>query len=80
MTRTIISISEDEKRWLENYSRKQGISSAEVVRRAIKEYRRNVSRRDQKTVIRETSGAWTSLKGDSQDHVDRIRGEWERSS
>jgi hypothetical protein len=40
MTRTIISIPADEKRWLESYGKRHKISSAEVVRKAVREYRR----------------------------------------
>ena len=40
MTRTIISLPADEKKWLEKYGRHQRISSAEVVRRAIREFQR----------------------------------------
>jgi len=39
MTRTIISIPGDEKRWLDAYGKRHRISSAEAVRRAIREFR-----------------------------------------
>ncbi len=78
MTRTIVSIPEDEKRWLEDYGKKHRMSSAEVIRRAIDEYRRSKSGSTFSGVLRETAGAWTSLKGDSQAHVDRLREEWDR--
>jgi hypothetical protein len=77
MTRTIISIPEDEKAWLESYSRRHRISSAEVIRRAIREFRRKKSEKGLAAVLRETAGIWTSLKGDSRDHVAALRQEWE---
>jgi hypothetical protein len=80
MTRTIISIPEEEKRWLDIYGRRHRISSAEVVRRAIGEFRRKKPEKSLAAVLRETAGAWTSIKGDSRDHVDAMRKEWERSS
>lgn len=40
MTRTIISIPADEKKWLESHGKRHKISSAEVVRKAVREYRR----------------------------------------
>jgi len=40
MTRTIISIPAEEKKWLEGYGKRHKISSAEVVRKAVREYRR----------------------------------------
>lgn len=78
MTRTIISIPEDEKLWLESYGRRHRISSAEVVRRAIREYRQRKADKSLAGVLRETAGTWTSVKGDSRDHIDALRDEWER--
>lgn len=40
MTRTIISIPADEKKWLASHGKRHKISSAEVVRKAVREYRR----------------------------------------
>ncbi len=40
MTRTIISIPAEEKKWLESHGKRHKISSAEVVRKAVREYRR----------------------------------------
>jgi Ribbon-helix-helix protein, copG family len=80
MTRTIISISEDEKKWLEAHGRRRGVSSAEVVRRAIREYREKESQTSLPGVLRETAGTWTSIKGDTVEHVRRLRREWERKS
>jgi hypothetical protein len=78
MTRTIISIPEDEKRWLESYGRRHRISSAEVVRRAIREYRQKKSEKCLAGVLQDTAGSWTSVKGDSRDHIDTLRKGWER--
>jgi hypothetical protein len=77
MTRTIITIEAEDKKWLENYSRRIHLSSAEVIRRAIKEYRRQVSKGDLKRVLEATSGKWKSIKGDSQDYVNDLRNEWD---
>lgn len=78
MTRTIISLPEEEKKWLESYGRRHKISSAEVVRRAIGEFRRKKSDKNLNVVLRETAGAWTSITGDSRDHIDALRREWDR--
>jgi len=77
MTRKIISLSEDDKRWLESYGRRHRISGAEVVRRAIAEYRRVKTENNLKAVLRDTSGTWTSIAGDTRDHVDALRKEWD---
>lgn len=39
MNRTIVSIPADEKEWLKRYGKRHRISSAEAVRRAIREFR-----------------------------------------
>jgi hypothetical protein len=80
MTRTILSLPEDEKKWLESYGRRHRISGAEVIRRAIREFRLMKPDKDLASVLRETAGAWTSIKGDSRDYVDKLRKEWKRSS
>jgi hypothetical protein len=76
MTRTIISIPEEEKVWLDNYGRRHRISSAEVIRRAIREFRRKKSEKGLAAVLRETAGTWTSLQGESRDHIETLRKEW----
>jgi hypothetical protein len=76
--RTIVTIPVDDKKWLESYSRRRGVSSAEIVRLAIKEYRGRVSQGGLQHVLRETAGKWTSLSGDSQQCIDALRSDWER--
>ncbi len=78
MTRMIISIPVDEKEWLESYGRRRRISGAEVIRRAIKEYRAKESQKSLAGVLRETAGTWTSVKGDTRDEIAALRDEWER--
>jgi hypothetical protein len=77
MARTIITIDMEIKKWLESYGRRHQLSSAEIIRRAIKDYRRQVSRGNLKQVLEETAGRWKSIKRDSQDYVDDLRREWE---
>ncbi|MBN1940501.1 MAG: CopG family transcriptional regulator [Candidatus Aminicenantes bacterium] len=80
MTRTIISIPEEEKRWLDRFGRRHRISSAEVVRRAIRTYRRVKTEKGLVQVLKVTAGAWPAMKGDSRAHIDSLRNEWERET
>jgi hypothetical protein len=80
MVRSIVSLPEEDKKWLEHYGRKHRMSGAEIIRRAVKHYRRHVSEGGYDRVVRETAGAWTSIRGDSQNHVDAARSEWEKDS
>jgi hypothetical protein len=77
MLRTIITIAAEDKKWLDSYSRRVRLSNAEIIRRAIKEYRRHACKGRLKQVLHETAGKWKSVKGDSQDYVDALRSEWE---
>jgi hypothetical protein len=80
MTRTIISIPEEEKRWLEVYSRRHRISSAEVVRRAILSYRQAKTEKGLAHVLKTTAGTWPAMKGDSRAYVDSLRKDWEKET
>ena len=77
MARTIITIAAEDRKWLDNYSHRVNLSSAEIIRRAIKEYRRQVSKGDLKRVLEATTGKWKSIKADSQEYVNDLRKEWE---
>ena len=73
--RTIITISDQEKYWLVNYTKAQGISIAEAIRRGIaclKSAERSVSYQKK---VDETRGIW--LKGDGLKYQRQIRSEWE---
>ncbi len=80
MTRTIISIPEDEKKWLDAYGKRHRISSAEVVRLAVREFRRMKADKSLARVLRETAGTWKSVRGETGEHVDNLRAEWDRAS
>ena len=77
-TRIIVTIPMDDKKWLESYSRRQGVSIAETIREAIRENRRKLNRGGLQLALQETAGRWTSLSGDSQLYIDSLRTEWER--
>jgi Arc/MetJ-type ribon-helix-helix transcriptional regulator len=69
MTRTIISIPEDEKKWIDGFGKRHRVSSAEVVRLAVREFRRKKARKGLEGELQETAGIWKSVSA-----------EWERTS
>ena len=78
MTRTIITIPQEDKRWLKTVSRLHQRSMAETIREAIHLYREQEEKPSYKKVVRETAGTWKGrIKGDSQNYVDQLRSEWE---
>ena len=75
MTRTIISLDDDMKHWLEQHSKHAGVSMAELIRSAL----RLLQAQEQKTfedLLAKTSGTWT--QGDGLDYQTAIRAEWDR--
>lgn len=79
MVRMIISLPESDKKWLEQTGRRHRISSAEVVRRAVARMRNSAPGDDLHDAIMASAGRWKKSARDSQDVVDAMRSEWERS-
>lgn len=74
--RTIITISEQEKRWLAAYSGLHGVSLAEAVRRGIACLKAAEGRDAYRRLVRNTAGTWT--RGDAMRYQEEIRLEWEK--
>ncbi len=73
--RTIITISDMEKRWLMNYTKTHGISMAEAVRRGIACLKASKSSGSYQKIVNQTKGIW--LKGDGLRYQEQLRSEWE---
>ena len=76
MVRTIVSIEEEDKRWLDRYSDQHDRSTAETIRLAIKEFQKKARAGEYRRQLESTAGL---LKGgeDSVKFVRKIRGEWD---
>ena len=76
MVRTIVTIEESDKRWLDRYSGQQGRSTAETIRLAIKEFQKRARAGDHERILKGTAGL---LKGkdDSVRFVRKLREEWD---
>jgi hypothetical protein len=78
MVRMILSLTEDDKRWLRAISREQRCSMAEAVRLSLRHFRqqtRTGGRRQ--TILQATAGGWRAAQGDAQAWVNRLRAEWD---
>ncbi len=73
--RTIITIDDENKIWLETYSNSLGISMAEAIRRGIRCLRENQHRMLYKDLVQQTRGKWK--KGDGMKYQNQIRAEWD---
>jgi len=72
--RTIITISEDDKRWLESYSSLNKVSVAEAIRQGIRKLKEAELFENYQTLVQRTRGLWK--KGDGLTFQKKIRAEW----
>ena len=72
--RTIITISDKDKRWLQSYSKARGISIAEAVRQGVQRLRLAEQQELYQTLVKNTKGVWK--KGDGLKYQETIRSEW----
>ena len=72
--RTIITLSEEDKRWLESYSNLNRVSVAEAIRQGIRKLKEAELIENYQTLVQRTKGLWK--KGDGLDFQKKIRAEW----
>ena len=75
MVRTIVTIEESDKRWLDRYSGKHHQSTAETIRLAIKEFQKKMQEGRYQHVLKDTAGLLKG-QGDSVRFVRKLREEW----
>lgn len=72
--RTIITLSEEDKRWLESYSNIHQVSVAEAIRQGIRKLKEMELDASYKALVHNTKGLWK--KGDGLAYQNKIRAEW----
>ena len=72
--RTIITISEEDKKWLECYSTLHKVSVAEAIRQGIRKLKEAELFENYQTLVNNTKGLWK--KGDGLAYQKKIRAEW----
>ena len=79
MIRTLISLEDEDKRWLDRRAKEEGVTMAHVVRKAVSQYREKCELEQGEPsledLLRRTSGLWKS--GDGLEVQLRLREEWE---
>ena len=73
--RTIITLSEEDKRWLESYSNLHQMSVAEAIRRGIRKLREAEFSENYRILVQNSRGLWK--KGDGLSYQRHIRSEWD---
>lgn len=77
MPRTIISLDEENKAWLDQQAALRRVPMTELVRQAVREFRAREQSRNKpalQEVLERTAGIWRA--GDGLEYQDRIRREW----
>jgi hypothetical protein len=72
--RTIITISEEDKMWLESYSSLHRVSVAEAIRQGIRKLKEAELYENYQALIKNTSGLWK--KDDGLTYQIKMRAEW----
>ena len=75
--RTIVTLSEEDKLWLENYSKAFKISVAQAIRQGISRLKGAETQKTYHALVRNTRGIWE--KGDGLTYQKQIRSEWHSS-
>jgi ribbon-helix-helix CopG family protein len=79
MIRTLISLDDEDKQWLDRKAKEDGMTMAQLVRIAVQRYReqceREATQPSLEELLRRTSGLWRG--GDGLEAQLRLRGEWE---
>jgi len=73
--RTIITIPEEDKRWLESYSSLHRVSVAEAIRQGIRRLKEAELYENYQTLVQNTKGLWK--KGDGLTYQKKMRAEWD---
>ena len=74
MTRTIISLENEDNSWLEEESRRSGLPKAAIVRLSLRHFRTD-REKSFESLLNQTSGTWP--EGDGLAYQERIRSEWD---
>jgi len=75
--RTIITLSEEDKQWLESYSRAHQVSLAEAIRQGIRRLKDAELEKTYRTIVQNTRGIWK--EGEGMKYQRKLRSEWDSS-
>lgn len=74
--RTIITLPEEDKKWLESYGKAHGVSVSEAIRQSVKKLKENQADETYSLMITKTKGLWK--RGDGLEYQKSVRAEWDR--
>jgi hypothetical protein len=81
MVRTVISLDEADKQWLDERAAAEGVPMTEIIRRAVRRLREDrgadaasATGTTTEDLLERTRGTWQH--GDGLEYQERLRGEW----
>jgi hypothetical protein len=79
MIRTLISLDDEDKQWLDSRAKEEGKTMTELVRIAVRLYRQQCESGEPslEQLLQQTSGLWKGIDG--LEHQRALRDEWDRS-
>ncbi len=78
MLRIVVSLDENDKSWLKRIAKRQHLSIASIIRRAIDNYRNELERQKEPAMdqlLQQTKGIWQH--GDGLAYQQKLRDEWD---
>jgi hypothetical protein len=79
MIRTLISLEDEDKQWLDRRAKEEGLTMTQLVRSAVKRYREQceaaAGQASLEQLLGRTAGIWPG--GDGLAYQREVRGEWE---
>jgi hypothetical protein len=81
MIRTLISLEDEDKTWLDQRAKEEGLTMTELVRTAVRQYREQCEASEAaeslEQLLRRTAGIWQGEDGLAYQRA--VRGEWEEA-
>ena len=77
LVRTVISLDDEQKAWLDRQAALRRVSMASLIRQAVSEFQvreQRASTASFQEVLKQTAGIWQA--GDGLEYQERIRKEW----
>jgi hypothetical protein len=79
MIRTLISLEDEDKKWLDRRAKEEGLTMTELVRMAVRRYREQCeasqAAESLEQLLRRTAGIWR--EGDGLAYQRAVRDDWE---
>jgi len=74
--RTIITLPQEDKEWLEGYSKAHMVSVAQAIRKGVRKLRETEGLQTYRALVEKTRGVWK--QGDGLRYQVKRRSEWDR--